>query len=217
MSRLAWTLLLVLVIAGCSGSAERVTDRHPAPGANKSTPAAPDTRALEASARGFSFRSGPPSEPEWLRNFVNSLSKEQILKANRIYLETGTFHRNPDSRGLHYSELTDSQKQQIQVFWHNREQAWRERGFNPYEQPRHKVKVAPVEETQIYFVGWRLGPRGLNNQTMLSCYLDRGEFGTESHASYDGVLELPPAMRQAAIDLATIDTDPEGDWRIEVK
>jgi len=202
--------VMLAVVTGCSGAAERVSQR-PAPAPVRETVTKDgQTQTVELLPGGGRLLSGSPREAELLRELLNSLTAEQLQKANQGYAETGDVAATPERSTLHFSELTPAQQEKVREFWAEREAWQKQRGT--WKAPAVSIKVGSVEETEIYYVGWRLGPRGHNNQTMLRCELQRGQYGTGALATYDGVIELSSALKEHGIDYAKHAGDPFSDW-----
>lgn len=193
-------LLTVSLIWGCQG------------------PPPPAGRGTGSSDGPGHFYAGLPSaaEQQAVKALVLSLTPEQVRKANAWTKSSpeGVF-RFDRGKGLPYAELTEQQKEAVEALWARVEQ--RAHSFlerKPHLRDMPGLVPGPVEQAEIFNVGYYLIPEETKEHTLLSFLCTSFPTAVPMETTLPGVIELTPALEAEGLDLrewnyCVITRDPE--------
>jgi len=191
-------LLAVSLIWGCQG---------PPP------PAARRTGSGDSPAH-FYVGLPSPEEQQAVKALVLSLTPEQVRKANAWTKSSPEgLPRFDQGKGLPYAELTQQQKEAVEVLWARVEQ--RAHSFlerKPHLREMPGLVPGPVEQAEIFNVGYYLIPEETKEHTLLSFLCASFPTAVPMETTLSGVIELTPGLEAEGLDVSkycVITREPE--------
>jgi len=140
-------------------------------------------------------------EQQAVKTFVLSLTPEQVRKAN-AYTKSSPegLYRWDRGKGLPYAELTDQQKQAVEVLWAREEERLNDLVARK-SHLREKLVPGPLEQVEVFNVGYYLIPEETREHTLLSFLCTSFPVATRMETTLPGVIELTPALEAEGLDL----------------